>query len=613
MDKKVIVNIIIPQDKEHDTAYIRNAIIKELNKTLNINTLATKDFTYTLLKRSIDARRKVIKLYLRFAIEFIPSYPISIASSNKVDSNNIKPPLNAIDAIDIKNIKVLIIGSGPAALFCSLKLLEYGIKPILLERGSDIYERKVSIASITRKNIVDENSNYYYGLGGAGTFSDGKLYSRSHKRGNVKSILLKLKEFGAPSDILTNTHAHIGSDLLPLVIRKIKDFIVSKGGVIVFGAYVTSFIVMEKRVKGVIYKKDGSLYKEYASYVVLAAGQGDYKLYQTLSRLDPASIENKAFALGVRVEHPRSFIDSVQYHYQTSSLNSPSSLDSLGSAEYRLTATVKDKGVYTFCMCPGGFILPSQSDNYSIVTNGMSNKARSSPYSNSAIVTQVESSDIPSIFNTIASEEGMPHLSFLYFRTFIERATKLLAQEDKLIIKILQALYAPTTVTIPVESKIKEIIKEIITYPNNSEALPSSITNNLTCNSQAAPAQMIGDFIQGIKSSTLIKTSYTPGVTSCQLQLLFPPSIIARLQEGIKKFNRKMKGFIRKDAILIASETRTSSPVRIVRDKETYESLAIKGLYPIGEGAGYAGGITSCAIDGEEAALSIINSLMCKE
>ena len=532
---------VLPEEEKNDNL-IKAKIFSELKKN-HIQRGEKNNFVF--LKRSVDARRKNIKINLKYRVyideevskeeNFIPQW--KKASGEK---------------------KAVIIGSGPAGLFAALKLLESGIKPVIIERGCETSKRRKDIALISRENYVDENSNYCFGEGGAGTFSDGKLYTRSNKRGNIKKCLQILVHFGADPKILTDAHPHIGTEKLPKVINNIRNFIISLGGEFHFSTKCTGFLDLkgnviessldnhESCVSGVLCENllTGEKIKFFSDAVILATGHSADDIYYMIAKINRHAIEAKTFSCGVRLEHPRSLIDFIQFHGKKT----------LEAAEYSLKAQVENRGVYSFCMCPGGFVVPSSSCNGEIVVNGMSSSARNSKWSNSAIVVEIYPEDVPDEFILEAEKMGSRSLSSLLFRKYLEKKA-------------------------------------------GKHGL-----------NQKAPSQMMKDFLDGRKSESFPEVSYTPGVKSSRLDLWLPEHISKRLKEAFKIFDKKMKGFISDKAVLIAIETRTSTPVRILRNPETFESTVIKSLYPCGEGSGYSGGIVSSAMDGENAASRIIKS-----
>lgn len=527
------ITITIKPDEEN-TSIIQRKIESELSDK-NIN--AGKDFSYIMLKRSVDARHGQIKLHLR--------YKVFIGEKQCADEKYEIPKWKQSDS----RKKILIIGSGPAGLFGALKLLEYGIKPIIIERGEETFERKRRIAKISTVGILDNDSNYCFGEGGAGTFSDGKLFTRSSKRGNNEKILQIFAFFGADKKILTDSHPHIGTDKLPAIINAIKNKIKELGGEFYFNTRCEDLIVKDGKAVGINVKNVRTQEEDafYADALILATGHSSIQVYEMISRTAPAALEAKTFAAGVRIEHPRELIDRIQYKNSSSCL---------GAAEYRLTAQSFGRGVYTFCMCPGGFIVPSATSEDTIVVNGMSAASRNSKWSNSAVVVEIRPEDIPQEFYETAKARSSPALAGLYFRNHIEREAKLHG-----------------------------------------------------CNQQA-PAQNMIDFINGTEDRELLPTSYTPGVIRSRLDGWLPQHITKRLREGFEIFDKSMHGFISEKALLVAPETRTSTPVRILRDKNTMECTAIKSLYPAGEGSGYSGGIVSSAIDGENAAKNAAEAII---
>lgn len=517
------ISITIQASQESNQKIINKLLYKELEKN-NIDTKQKIKFVFQ--KKSIDARHGQVKLHLKYTA-YINEEPKS--------ENEDLPDWKKADS----EKSVVIIGSGPAGLFGALKLLEKGIKPIIIERGAQTSQRKKDIALISTKDIVNEHSNYCFGEGGAGTFSDGKLYTRSNKRGNISKILNIFAYFGADKKITTDAHPHIGTDRLPYVINNMRNKIIELGGEVHFNSCLKDIIIEENTVKGIIYEDTQTKQQTTinTNKVLLATGHSATDIYQLIAKKCPNALEAKTFAVGVRVEHPRTLIDSIQYHGKIEK--------SLGAAEYRVTTQVEDRGVYSFCMCPGGFVVPSSSGPEEIVVNGMSSAARNSKWSNAAIVVEIRPEDIPEEFQKKAEQQGCKELAGLLFRQKIEQDA----------------------------------------FKNGK--------------GQAAPSQRLVDFLENRISKDLGESSYTPGLVSSNLNEWLPPHISKRLKQGFKQINQNMKGFICPEALLIAPETRTSTPVRILRNKDTFECTHIKGLYPCGEGSGYAGGIVSSAMDGE--------------
>ena len=523
------VTITVLPDDEKNKNLIEKLILKELAKK---NVSAGKKHIPVFVKKSIDARHGQLKYHLRYKV-FIDEEPGELKTS----------ALPEWKSADGKKT-VIIVGSGPAGLFGALKLLEKGIKPVIVERGERTSDRKKSIAKISTQDLVDSDSNYCFGEGGAGTFSDGKLYTRSNKRGDISKILQIFVRFGADEKILTDAHPHIGTDKLPAVINAMGNFIIEKGGEFYFNSKCTGFIGKNNCITGISMEntKSGEKLELKGDAVLLATGHSASDIYEMLAKISPHSLEAKTFAMGVRVEHPRTLIDSIQYHGKT---------EGMGAAEYRLVTQVEDRGVYSFCMCPGGFVVPSATGPDEIVVNGMSAAGRNSKWSNAAIVVETRPEDIPEEFVQQAKGAGCKALAGLYFRKYIEEETK---KQGK---------------------------------------------------GQAAPAQRMTDFLANRETKDFPPSSYTPGIVSSRIDIWMPEQIAGRLAQGFLDFGKNMKGFVNKDAVLIASETRTSTPVRILRDKESCESVAIKNMYPAGEGAGYAGGIVSSAMDGEKVCQAI--------
>ena len=430
---------------------------------------------------------------------------------------------------DAKN--VIIVGCGPAGLFAALRCLELGLKPIILERGKDASARRFDLGPILKEGRVIEDSNYCFGEGGAGTFSDGKLYTRATKRGPVRTIYETLVAHGAPERILIDAHPHIGSNLLPKVVMAMRESIRSAGGEVYFGTKVESFIIHERKMAGVR-TTDG---REFLSgQVILATGHSARDIYEQL-HAQKVELEQTPFAVGVRIEHPQAQIDSLQYH--TSQGQERPAL--LPAASYRLATKIDNRGVHSFCMCPGGFIVPAATENDEVVVNGMSLARRDSPFANSGMVVTVEPEDTA----PFVSEHGV--LAGIAFQKSLERAAK---QHGG--------------------------------------------------GGQVAPGQRVTDFLAGKDSTDLPKTSYFPGIIPSRIDQILPEWITSRLRRGLDIFGKQMRGYITEECNLIGFETRTSSPVRIPRDERTLQHSEISGLYPCGEGAGFAGGIVSAALDG---------------
>lgn len=474
-----------------------------------------------VLRRSIDARKRNIKFNLLLKV-FI--------NEDFVEGSTQIPDYGDVSGAE----PVIVVGAGPAGLFAALKLIESGLKPIVVERGKNVRDRRKDLAAITRFHKVDEDSNYCFGEGGAGTYSDGKLYTRSKKRGDVNRILNLLIAHGATQNIAIDAHPHIGTNKLPRIIANIRETILNHGGEILFETRVTDLVLKDKKVVG-IRTKNGDLIE--AKNIILATGHSARDIFSLLYEKGIA-IEAKPFALGVRVEHAQSLIDQIQYHCSVRN-------EFLPPAAYGIVKQVNNRGVYSFCMCPGGVIAPCATAPGEVVTNGWSPSKRDQPTSNSGIVVELSLEDFKPY------QKHGP-LAGVEFQKEIEQKAWFLAGET-----------------------------------------------------QKVPAQRLVDFTQGKISKNIPKTSYIPGTTSVEMGSVLPRFIYNSLQEGFKLFGKSMHGYLNNEAVVHAPESRTSSPVRIPRDKITLEHTEIKGLYPCGEGAGYAGGIISAAIDGEKCAEQI--------
>lgn len=534
------VTITVKPEEEKNQKLIKKLVMNELRKQ-NIKTPANQDeVAIVFIKKSIDARHGQLKLHLRFR-----AYIGETPDASAINGTDVLPEWKKADG----KHTVIIVGSGPAGLFGALTLLEKGIKPVIVERGKQTSDRRKDIALISTQSKVNANSNYCFGEGGAGTFSDGKLYTRSNKRGNINSVLQIFAHFGADKKILTDAHPHIGTDKLPQVINNMRNKIIELGGEFLFNSCMTDFIVENDTVKGVklCNTENGEESELFGDAVLLATGHSAGDVYKIVANHAPSALEAKTFAAGVRVEHPRELIDSIQYHGKID--------QNLGAAEYRVTTQINDRGVYSFCMCPGGFVVPSASEPEGIVVNGMSAAKRNSKWSNAAIVVEIRPEDIPAKFKKQAEEMGCPQIAGLLFRTEIEQAAA-----------------------------------------ENGDG-------------QSAPAQRLEDFLENRISKSLPPSSYTAGLVNSNMNQWLPEHISSRLKLGFREINKNMHGFICHDALMIAPETRTSTPVRIVRDKDTCVCVALKGLYPAGEGAGYSGGIVSSAMDGIRCCQEICKTL----
>lgn len=509
---------ILPEQAANEEG-IKRYLAKE--KGLDVRTLNK----VRVLKRSIDARQRTIfvNLKVRAYINEMPQ-----------DDQYVHTEYPDVSS----RPRVIVVGEGPGGLFASLRLIELGYRPVVLERGKDVRERKKDLSNITKTQKVDSESNYCFGEGGAGAYSDGKLYTRSKKRGSVDKILNVFCQHGANTNILADAHPHIGTDKLPRVIENMRNTIINCGGEVHFQTKMTRFILEDDRVLGVeaVNLVTGAE-ENYRGPVILATGHSARDVYRYLAS-SKIEIEAKGIAVGVRLEHPSQLIDQIQYH------NKNGRGKYLPAAEYSFVTQVDGRGVYSFCMCPGGFVIPAATGPEQLVVNGMSPSNRGTAWSNSGMVVETHPEDV------VQSEEELKDpLSMMYFQ---ERVEKLCWQQANM--------------------------------------------------KQTAPAQRMADFVNNRLSYDLPKSSYAPGIISSPLHFWMPSFISKRLQEGFKTFGKNAHGFLTNEATLIAMETRTSSPVRIVRDRDTLMHVRIQGLFPCGEGAGYAGGIVSAGVDGERCA-----------
>lgn len=481
---------------------------------------------WRVVKRSVDARQRELRVHLTVLVD----------EQGKPIAKEAPIPLYEAPVFqDVHQAEhsAVIIGAGPAGLFAALTLIEHGIKPIIYERGKEVSARKRDIALLNRNEGLNPESNYCFGEGGAGTFSDGKLFSRSKKRGNMQRVMELFHYFGAPDTVLYEAHAHIGSDKLPTIIKNMRECILSHGGEIHFETKIESLKEVESRKSKV---------ERHATPIILAIGHSAHDTYRMLAA-EGVALETKGFAMGVRAEHPQRLINKLMYH--------STNVEYVGNASYSLVTQVDGRGVYSFCMCPGGHIVPAGSEAGSCVVNGMSASHRNSPYANSGMVVQINPEDIP----------GDDPLRGLEFQESLERLAYSEAHNSQL---------------------------SIVNYQLST-----------------APAQRLKDFVEGRASKGLPACSYLPGIVPSRLDLWLPVHIGKRLQRGFRDFDRKYPGFLTNEAVILGVESRSSSAVRIPRNPESLESISTPGLYPCGEGAGYAGGITSSALDGINAALAI--------
>jgi uncharacterized protein len=480
-----------------------------------------------IIRRSTDARQRQVWINLGVRLYIDEDAPEAI-------------PYKLTCYPDVSNApQAVVVGAGPGGLFAALRLIELGVRPILLERGKEVMDRLKDIMLIKKEQKINPESNYCFGEGGAGAFSDGKLYTRSKKRGSVDKILNVFCQHGASESILIDAHPHIGTNKLPMIVKNIREQIKASGGEVCFNTRVDSLIIENNEVKGV----ETNTGEKFFGPVILATGHSARDIYYMLDR-QKVKIEAKGLAVGVRIEHPSHLIDQIQYH------NPEGRGDYLPAAEYSFVVQAKERGVYSFCMCPGGFIVPAASGEEQLVVNGMSPANRGSKWSNSGVVVQVNPGDFPEY-------DKFGALSLLKFQEEIEHRAWL-------------------------EGGCKQI----------------------------APAQRMCDFVNKKTSDDLPATSYTPGVVSSPLHEWLPPYVSSRLREAFVEVGKKQKGYLTNDALLHAVESRTSSPVRVVRNRETLEHEEISGLFPCGEGAGYAGGIVSAAMDGENCAEALATKLV---
>ena len=502
MQKDIEITLLPHQVEQFDV------IKTKLAQALKLDESRIKAFD--ILKRSIDARSRTVIFRLQVSV-FVDEVPV--------------PEINTINYPNVSDARpVIIVGAGPAGLFAALQCIENGLKPIIIERGKDVKQRRRDLAAINKQGIVNTESNYCYGEGGAGTYSDGKLYTRSNKRGDINKVLQAFVDHGADKDILIDARPHIGTNKLPHIITAIKETILNAGGEVMFDSQMTDILIEFGKVKGIEINFEDKL---FADHIILATGHSARDVYELLNSKN-ILIEAKPFALGVRIEHPQEIIDSAQYHCDTRS-------EFLPPAYYSLVEQVGSRGVFSFCMCPGGIIAPCATGDNEIVVNGWSPSKRNNPFANSGTVVQVTLNDV----------QGYDPLRMLNFQSQVEK----LAFEAG--------------------------------------------GGNLV-----APAQRMMDFVHNKLSIDLPKNSYLPGTKSVMLDNILPGFVSESLRAALPVFGKKIKGYYTNEAILVGVESRTSSPVRIPRDKESYQHPQIKGLYPCAEGAGYAGGIISAAIDG---------------
>ena len=510
--------------------------------------LNLRDITATrILKRSIDARQRTIFVNLKVRA-YIKEMPQEDEYERTIYNNVEGKP------------QVIVVGAGPGGLFAALRLVELGLRPIVIERGKDVRERKKDLAQISREHTVDPESNYSFGEGGAGAYSDGKLYTRSKKRGNVDKILNVFCQHGASTSILVDAHPHIGTDKLPRVIENMRNTIIECGGEVHFQTRMDALIIENDEVKGI----ETNTGKTFLGPVILATGHSARDVYRWLAA-NNVTIEAKGIAVGVRLEHPAMLIDQIQYH------NKNGRGKYLPAAEYSFVTQAEGRGVYSFCMCPGGFIVPAASGPEQVVVNGMSPANRGSRWSNSGMVVEIQPEDL-------GNEE-------------------LAAQQDEQLMALNPNLKS---------LQLSEINSQLLSVLHFQEELERQCWLQ-GGRRQTAPAQRMLDFTRKKLSYDLPESSYSPGLISSPLHFWMPSFISKRLSLGFQQFGRSSHGFLTNEAVMIGVETRTSSPVRIIRDKDTLQHVTVRGLFPCGEGAGYAGGIVSAGVDGERCAEAVAN------
>lgn len=522
---------VLPENAYSEEA-IKAYLAKE--KGLDIRTINA----VRVLKKSIDARQRTIYVNIKVRA-YVNEYPQDEQYEHTEYQNVEGRP------------QVVVVGEGPAGLFAALKLIELGLRPVIIERGKNVHDRKRDMALITKNQKVDPESNYCFGEGGAGAFSDGKLYTRSKKRGNVNKILNVFCQHGAQTSILYEAHPHIGTDKLPRVIENMRDTVIKCGGEVHFETKMTSLLIKGNTVEGIEAVRSTGEQLTIKGPVILATGHSARDVYRYLANAK-VEIEPKGIAVGVRLEHPAALIDQIQYH------NRNGKGKYLPTAEYSMVTQVDGRGVYSFCMCPGGFVIPAATGPEQIVTNGMSPANRGTKWSNSGMVVEIRPEDV--------SSEGECKVDGVNDAT----ATAETANSDLAVMRFQEAL-------------------ERMTWMQGNRR-------------QTAPAQRMTDFVNNRLSYDLPKSSYAPGLISSPLHFWMPQFISKRLQEAFKVFGKHHHGFLTNEAVLIASETRTSSPVRVLRNSDNLMHVRLRGLFPCGEGAGYAGGIVSAGIDGERCA-----------
>jgi uncharacterized protein len=515
MNKKVTISIA--PEHIHDDSFIKTIALQEAGISMDA------PINVFVVKKSIDARGRQIKYILQCEI---------VAATQEFSL------LKSIEYKEVSNAKesVVIIGAGPAGLFCALRLIELGIRPIVIDRGKQVRERRRDLAALNKEGILNEESNYCFGEGGAGTYSDGKLYTRSGKRGSIEKILQCFVQFGASENILIEAHPHIGTNKLPNIIAAMREKIIECGGQVHFNTKLLDIQIQNNEVQKIVTNQ----FVLDTKKIVLATGHSAHDVYELLQQKN-IFLEAKPLAIGVRVEHPQSFVDECQYHRIDRG-------DILPPAAYSLVQQINGRGVFSFCMCPGGIIATASTQKEKLVINGWSPSKRNNPYANSGMVVAIDPAEMKAF-----AKRGA--LAAMYYQQSIEE-------------------------------------KAFVAGGGKYQA----------------PAMRMTDFVKNKASASLPSSSYLPGLQAAHLSEVLPPVIMSSLQLGFMEFNKKMKGFVQQDAVVVATESRTSSPVRIPRDKDSLQHNQVKGLYPCGEGAGYAGGIVSAAMDGERIADAIANA-----
>lgn len=523
------LNLVLSPEDAADESIVKQVAANHLHVTIDSIT------SCKVLKRSIDARSRNIKINLKLEVFCNEAPPAPVTYTTNYANVSAKRP-------------VLVIGAGPAGLFAALQLIENGFKPIIIERGKDVKNRRRDLAAINKEQVVNPHSNYCFGEGGAGTYSDGKLYTRSTKRGDINKVLELFVAHGASESILIDAHPHIGTNKLPKIIEAMRQTIIDAGGEVHFNTHLTDFIIKNNAIQGIRCEQleQATTIEFIADAVLLATGHSARDIFELLYSKN-ILIEGKTFAMGVRVEHPQALIDSLQYHCDMYEVEHKRHF--LPAASYSLVHQALGRGVYSFCMCPGGIIAPCATAPGEVVTNGWSPSKRNNPYANSGIVVTAEAEDL------IPFQKYGPLAGLRY----------------------------------------QQALEHLAWKSANSNA-------NRVGDGQVAPAQRLLDFVNNKQSATLPDASYQPGISSVPLHTVLPEAIAKRLQIGFKEFGKKMRGYLSNDAVIVGVESRTSSPVRIPRDNETLQHPQITGLFPCGEGAGYAGGIVSAAVDGQKCA-----------